>query len=196
MPLGLDSLRTKGRPRYTPVVLSVRSLSWEEVEARAARTEGKTVEPLQRLSARHRHVARMVAQGAAISEVAIATGLTPARVSQLKNDPTFRDHVSHIQAEQEAACLGFVELAGGVVEGALVELSERIESEPKEFDSTELVSIVTRLGDRIGHAPKRVEEKTVNVNIGARLDQARQRHQKAIEAHVIDVEAEEVKDAV
>lgn len=189
----METIRLKNRGRTAaalPAVLNVRSLTPEDVVA-LPRGQGLPVSPLQRVSARHRRIANAVASGASRSQVARMFSLTPVRVGQLLNDPTFQELVRRRQTELEAAEIGYLELANDVAETALTTLQDRLEDDPDDFDNEELIGIATRIGDRAGFAPKRVEEKNINLNIGDRLEQARARFAKVIEAEATEVEPAE-----
>lgn len=187
-----DNIRTRGRaPLRLPTVLGVRSLTSDEVESHAAREIGVKASPLQRISSRHRHLAHLTASGMSTSEAAVAVGLSISRVSILKADPTFQELVARREKELADAGLGFHEKAEGLTLDMLDELQERIELDPDSFSIDELLDGVTKIGDRTGHAPKRVEEKHHFFNIGDRLAQARERATKLIESEVTDLDPEE-----
>ncbi len=180
MSLGLK-LR-QGRPPKQPLPspLHMRTLESDEVVAHGqTRDGGLTLTPLQRLTSRHRQMARMIAAGATVNEVAMAMGFTTTRVWQLKQDPTFVELIAHYQLEIDAKFVGFAESLGGLAEDAVEELRERLEVEPSGFDNNELMAI-TRMGaDRTGHGPSRSENLNVNVNFGDRLEEARRRARAA-----------------
>lgn len=188
-PLGLLPIRVHGRPPKTPTILGVRPLTAEEVSARAARVEGHAKSTLRRLSSRHRELARRIAAGASVQEAALATGLTPTRVSQLKADPTFMDLVEHVHLEVQGQFMGIHEKLAAVAEEGLDVLAERLEEAPEEFSVGEIITVVKMGADRTGHGPSRQETKNINFNFGDRLDEARRRvkDRPVIEGEVLEV---------
>lgn len=173
MSLGLEI--RKGIPKHTPIVLDSGALTREDVERRNERSRGLSVEPLKRLGARHHELARLIANGSTPGVAALAVGLTPARVGQLCNDPTFKDLLSHYETLKEAAFADYQKLAAALGEESLRVLLERLEDTPTEFEVGDLLNIAKVTGDRTGHAPKREVTSNININIGDRLEAARRR---------------------
>lgn len=174
-----------------PTVLGMRSLSVEEVESLTTREAGIKARPLARLTNRHRQLARLIAVGTSPSVAAHSVGLTASHVSILQADVTFQELVGIMKNEQDAAFLGFTERMAGLAEDSVDTLRGRLEEEPDQFTNPELIDLVKTLADRTGHAPKRVEEKNVNINFGDRLDAARQRVKREALADLI-IEGEKV----
>ena len=190
--MGFDiRLKHRGRTAVSlPAVLGVRALTPEDVAA-LPRGQGQGPSPLQRVSARHRRLAKAVASGMTRSQVARMFGLTPVRVGQLLEDPTFKELVARRAQEIDAAEIGYIELANDVACDALSTLQDRLEDDPDEFTADELTRIAQVIGDRAGFAPKRVEERNINLNFGDRLEAARQRVKQA----VIETAYEDITEA-
>lgn len=127
-----------------------------------------------------------------MQEAALATGLTPTRVSQLKADPTFMDLVEHVRLEVEGQFMGIHEKLAAVAEEGLDVLAERLEETPEDFTTGELITVVKMGADRTGHGPSRQETKNINFNFGDRLDEARRRakNRPLIEGEVLKEAAE------
>jgi DNA-binding CsgD family transcriptional regulator len=181
----------RGRIPVSPQVLSVRSLSAEEVEARNARA-GVPDSPLKRLSERHKHTARLVASGASNIEVAVAVGITPARVVQLKNNAVFQELVAYYGKVSEAGWGGLGEKMGRVGNLAADILEDRLEDNPDDFTNDELQGIIKLTADRTGFGPTKTENKNLNVSFGDLLDAARKRVAQAESAPSI---APNIEDA-
>lgn len=180
-------IRTRGRAAGSlPTVLGVRPLELDEVSAHGAREAGIKASPLRRLSSRHRHLAKLLASGMAPSQAAHIVGLTVSRVSILKDDPSFQDLLAFYGQAVEATFLPFVEKMAGLAEDTVDELQKRLEDDPDSFESDELLRIAQTFADRTGHAPKRVEERNINLNFGDRLEQARRTARQAVESAVIE----------
>lgn len=189
MSLGLKTIRTSGRASKVPIVLGSGDLTAEMLEARRTREAGIGAPALARLSARHHKLAQLVASGATNSQCSAETGLCASRVSILKANSSFQDLVAYYKEMQGLNRDLYFERLGMMSLEAIDVLHERLESEADGFDNTELMKLVTITADRTGHAPKRVEEKNINVNFGDRLEEARRR---AREARTIDVTPKEI----
>jgi hypothetical protein len=137
-----------------------------------------------------------VAAGATNTEVAIAVGLTPARVVQLKNDPTFKDLVETLRlglsAEAKVTIASTLDKLSVVGNTALDILQDRMEDDPDSFSVGELANLSKLGADRTGFGPSKTEEKNINLNFGDKLEAARRRvaeqGSKLIEASVVDAE--------
>lgn len=180
MNLGLNLRPGKAAKQSLPTVLNVRALESDEVAAHSqARAGGEALTPLQRLTSRHRQMARMLASGASPGEVAMSMGFTTARVWQLRQDPTFADLVRHYELEIESKFVGFSESLSGLAEDSVEELRERLETAPDSFEVSELMAIARLGADRTGYGPSRSETHNINVNFGDRLEEARKRAHSA-----------------
>lgn len=175
-----------------PLVLGTAELTASEVATLGEREAGIKPTPLQRVTTRHKKAARLLAKGETVSQVSLATGLTVSRISILKQDPAFQEQVSVYQTEAEERVRAYDDV---VVEGlqnltidAIEELERRIAEEGEDLSSGELLSIIRQGADRTGHAPKRVEERSLTVNFGDRLQEARKRALAAASSQIIDAE--------
>lgn len=179
-------VRTRGRASRLPTVLSSRPLDAEEVAALGEREVGTKAAPLQRVSSRHRQLARAIASGLSPSAAGRSVGLSASRVSILMNDPTFTDLVAHSTALKDAAFSSFVEVAAGLATDAAEAIRDRLETEPESLEVDELLRISQVMADRSGNAPKRVVDNNINLNFGDALAQARQRAKAAATALIED----------
>lgn len=197
MSLTPGHLRHTGRAPKTPIILGVRELAVEEVQEVLSTERGVAATPLQRLSFRHHHLARLVAAGKSLAECSAKTGLSYSRISILKSDSTFRDLVAFHKAEADAHHSGYQENLAALAGEAVSELMERFEDEDRRADFTngELLAITKVTSDRIGFGPSAKQEHTVNINFGDRLDEARRRARLALEDRVLDITPEIVEAA-
>jgi hypothetical protein len=175
--------RTRGRAVVIPTVLSMRELEPTEVEEFLARERGTKANPLQRLSSRHRKLAHYIASGATVTEAAMAFGMTVSRVSLLKQDQTFQELITFYQNTTDEARQDLQEVLEGLSLDALTALIDRLEETPDEFSTGELMSLAKMTADRSGHAPTKKVEQNININVGARLDQARERARAKLIEH-------------
>lgn len=193
MDLGLETVHTRGRQEQPLQILAVRSLTVGEVRAHnAGRGSGEVTPPtpLQRLNTRHKRLAKLLASGTSTSEAAALVGMTPARVSILKSDPSFSELLKLYEAQFDQIFQDAAQLLQGVTEDSLIELSERIENDPSQFTNAELMALAKLGADRTGHGPVKTNENNFNVNFGDRLEEARRRIReqatKTIEGEVLD----------
>jgi hypothetical protein len=194
MDLGLEILRTTGRRGKDLNPEVVRELVPEDLAALQVE-RGVQKAPalkLQRLSERHRNLARLLAAGKTDYEVAIITGYTPGRVSILKSDPAMQNLIKHYREEVDIIYTTVNEKLAHVAGTALEVLQDRLEDEEAAAEMTvgQLIEI-TKLGaDRTGNGPTTKSEVAVNVSIADRLESARKR---VLESRLIDAKAVEVK---
>lgn len=190
MNLELTNIRKRGRVDKTPIPLDVRPLTANSVALASSREAGIKPDALTRINARHRAMARRIAAGATTGEVAAEFGLTASRVSILKADKTFQDLVEWYSTKGDVR---FEEAFGRLSDltvAAAEELLDRVLDTPEDVDTSELTKLLQIAADRTGHAPKRVEEKNVNINFGDRLEAARSRARSM----TIDLDAEVITD--
>lgn len=146
---------------------------------------------LVRLSQRHHKLARMLAEGISARDAGTACGYVPSRVSILQDDPSFKELVSFYREQVDSAYRDLHERLSAISADATDVLADRLETDPEQFDNTELMKLVALGADRTGYGPSSTQNTNVNVNFGARLEAARQR----IRAHLtLDGEATEVLD--
>lgn len=130
--------------------------------------------PVTKLRDRHHALARALASGFSDTEASAITGYTPSRISILKSDPSFKKLVHDYQSVADAAFADFTERANQVALTALNELQDRLEDQPEDFSHDELLEVIETTADRSGHGPI-AKSVSVNVDLGSRLSQARQR---------------------
>lgn len=131
-------------------------------------------EPLKRIRSQHHALARAIASGLTVNQAAVMVGYTPAHVSSLKSDPTFKELIAFYADKNREIFYDAAQRMAGLAEDAIAELSERILSGEKIPLET-LMDIVKLAADRSGLGPQ--SKSTVNVNIGiaSRLEEARRR---------------------
>ena len=156
-----------------------------QTEERGRSTDG-AVRPLERLTNRHHALARLLATGSCTQgEAGIIMGYADATISILKQDPSFQQLITFYQNEVAEEFRGFQAQLAGVAEDALAELHSRIEDPEtrKELGAAFLLDVVTKIADRTGHGTSSTTkvEGTVVLDLAARMKQARQQAQDAIE---------------
>lgn len=176
--------------------LSMQAMTVEELgladvqnpEAAAAR-QSMTAAPLKNLRQRHHAAARHLADGKSVTEVALIVGLTPQRITQLQVDPAFADLVEYKRKNLEEEVVDFRRQLANVGTDALIELQDRMESEPEKFTNAMLLELAKTTADRTGHGPSTTTTHNLNIGIGQRLKEASSRVQRMTPATIIDVDA-------
>lgn len=192
MELGLETISTKGRATKVSPPISSRKVSAAEVAEELTRERGIQAPPVTRLTARHRRLAELLAMGHKPGVAGDLVGYDPSRVSILLQDATFKDLVRRLEIEHEDAMKAqakdlFNRLQDISLEAA-DEILARLENAADDFSIDDLRKLTEMSADRTGHGPKRTEEKHVNVNIGARLEEARKRANALNASNVIEGE--------
>lgn len=173
----IKSLRGR-KPRELSVEV-VGELTEADLGALAAERGIKPTE-LKRLSARHHNLAMSIASGMSNSEAAYAHGYEPSRVSILMGDKAFVELVTHYRKIPEAAFADMHERLAGLGTDAVEELRRRVEDQPEEVSTGQLLSIVTTAADRTGFGPQTKNLSLhVHANLADRLTAARKRVQAA-----------------
>lgn len=117
--------------------------------------------PIKRLRNTHHLAARCLAEGRALVETAEITGYTPARLGQLKNDPTFQELLAYYKGQTEAKWLNVHERLASLAVDVQEELQARLDESPETFTNEELRRLGETLLDRSGFGPS----KTQNLNV-------------------------------
>lgn len=132
------------------------------------------------ISSRHRRTAMMVAEGKDNHLIADALGYTPARISQLKQDPSFKELVHYYSDQLHEKSLGdeqrFQEKLRSAGEQALDLINDRLEDPivRDRISTSELRNIVTVAADRTVAPPKAmvnapVPPQSITLNFGTTL---------------------------
>ena len=108
---------------------------------------------LQRIHSSHHALARCVAMGLKNTQVALVTGYSPVRISQLLQDPTFQALVEDYRAEARGAFADLGERMANVSLDAIELLHERLHQNPDGFSVPMLLDVVKAFADRTGHGP-------------------------------------------
>lgn len=118
--------------------------------------------PLARISAPHHYLAKMIAEGKSDVEVSGVTGYSLARIKTLKNDPSFRELISHYEAQDIAihADVRAQVLNLGLTAGQIIQ--EQLEDDPDSFSKKELIDLMAKTLDRSGHGPTSKTEISIH----------------------------------
>jgi hypothetical protein len=152
--LGLDILSRFGnksrgrRPSKPPLhfeycrdLVPDDALAWERAPVRQVGETGGTP-TLQKIRTVHHQVARMMASGTKLVTISAVLGLTPARLQQLKNDPTFMELLQHYENLEEQAEISLRDRFYLLGTAGMEELQERLLEEPDSFGNAHLMELV------------------------------------------------------
>ena len=148
-----------------------------------------TKAPLVRIRQRHHLCARLLALGLEPVQVSLQTGYAPSRVAELQADPSFRELLSFYSKEVAEATADVTVRLEGLSMEALNVIQERLENNPDEISTKDLIELIKTTADRTGHGPSSSHSVNVSGNLsleavakikGAALDEGR--------AQVIDSE--------
>jgi hypothetical protein len=122
----------------------------------------------------HHALARLVADGRKIVEIAAITGYAPTYINMLKSDPAFKNLVDHYKEAISEVYVTVHERMASLSMLAAEELQERLTEAPEEFSRRELLEVVEKTADRTGFGP-RTTQVNVNLDLADRLQKARSR---------------------
>lgn len=142
-------------------VLAVRELLMDE---HLPKKEVTPVPVLQRLRHRHHLLARLIAQGTKDADVAAISGYDPSRISVLKQDPAFRELISHYKSQVDEVFISVHERLLTLGLSSIDEMTDRIEQNPESFSTQDLMELIKLSADRIGAGP--TKNVTVSGTIG------------------------------
>jgi len=138
----------KGR-RPAPIFYNVtRHLNEADISALWDPQRENTGPRIKALRYNHHLLAKAVASGKSGLECANLTGLTPTRVSDLKNDPAFQELVSYYADEMNEVYVDVHQRMAALGTSILEELAERFEADPDKFTKRELLEMFTTMADR------------------------------------------------
>lgn len=187
--LGLDitSLTRPGRKPAPAEIGARRELELSDLQRLEEPAAGPDPTEVRRMTERHHALARALAEGMTPGVAGSMLGFSPSRVSILRSSPAFKELQDLYTREKDAQFVETTARLAGLTQDAILELQQRLEDEPGEITTAQLVEIAKMAADRSGHGPSSKNETTVRVDLADRLEAARQR---ALEARgpVIDHE--------
>ena len=164
-----------------PEITNIRAVTRADLAHLTVKREANAV---QTLRDNHHRIARAVASGMSIADIAATCGVSYNRVSSLKADPAFQELVAHYRALVTAEWAQqdtVIEFLRGNALKAQAMLSDKLDaaSEAGEFLPTRDLLGIAELGlDRTGYG-KVNKNINVNVDFAAKLEAARNRSARA-----------------
>lgn len=167
-------LRLRGRAKKA-ITAFVDGEVTEEDLASLQVERGVQAPAVKKLRDRHHALARMLAEGVEEGACAIALRYDISRISILKSDPAFRELVAHYRRLVDAEFIGMQQKLASLGMDAADILQERMEENPDEISTPQLMQLMSIAADRTGHGPTSKTEVNVKVGIAGRLAKARER---------------------
>ena len=122
----------------------VRELTEEDAVRLLSRQIGAEVggpPSLKRLRHTHHLLAQALAAGHTAEMASLMTGYTPARVNQLRTDPTFVELMAHYGSVEDQRVVDLGTRLGALGLASVDELQERLERDPDGFSKKELMGL-------------------------------------------------------
>jgi hypothetical protein len=186
----------RGKVATKPEILSVRSLTREDLSLLLEKRVGEDGRPLhigavQRFRDPHHRVARLFASGLRKAEIAERSGYSIQRIDTLFADPAFQQLIAKYREKVDEAFVAnvdeFYEQATANMRMAERQIAERLEAaEDEDASPIPLKTLVDIAGDRMdrfGYG-KRQTNLNVNADFASLLEKAIARSGKVIEAVV------------
>lgn len=175
------------KPLTKPIILGEpRELTRQDLTR--LQEPGRGMASIQRLRASHHRIAMLKAMGWSNVKIAADVGMTRERVGQLLQAPAMADLVAQKEKEKQAADAeawdAYLEAKRTnmlAAERHIADRFDQLDEEGELMPVREALAVSADAADRLGYA-KRTVNTNVNVDFGARLDQAIARSGKVIEA--------------
>jgi hypothetical protein len=140
--------RAPGRRAQEPLSIEfVRVLTPGDLEMlrNPPRGEGGEAPRVATLRHTHHRLAQLLAQGHDHATVALITGYSQGRISQLCKDPSFAELLTHYASISEAKFIDVLERMKALGLDTLEELQERLDQRPEAFANRELMELAELL---------------------------------------------------
>lgn len=174
----------RGKLPSPVTIFEVRPLTREDLEMIR---EKRTTPIVEKFRDPHHHVARLIAAGLRLDEVAERSGYSYARIATLSADPTFQQLIAEKRKDVDRAFIesqdDYYRLASSNMLKAERQLSERLDKADEDNELLpvrDLISISRDAADRFGYG-KKTTNVNLNVDFAARLEAAAARSTKVIE---------------
>lgn len=187
--LDLETVSAPGRRAVPLAPVIVREVEDSDL-ARIATDRGTQPVRLKKIGERHHALARLLAAGTPPGEAAAIMNLQPAWVSSLQSDPAFVELITLYREKVDTAFVDTLDHIAGLSRDTVVELRDRLETDPEAFSNNQLLDLFKTMADRSGHGPTSTQVN-INADLAGRLDAARQRAKEQRLAALRDITPEE-----
>lgn len=163
--LALDLTKTSGRPPKPVSVEIVRQLTQADLSLLSA-DRGIKPNPLKKLRDAHHAIARLVARGDSLADIAARTGYSYSRISILKADPTFMELVefyrTRLEELRDEIDTDAFARAAAIRDLADEEILDRLNDNPESIPLDRLMEIGLKYGALTGRV---AVSKTLSANL-------------------------------
>jgi hypothetical protein len=175
------------RDHRTPRISGVRPLERADLAALQQKSTGNATVSKMRDS--HHVIARLIASGLTISETAARAGYSATRVGVLVNgNPAmqeliakYRDIATKAWAESQDEYYAFIYSNGLKAQRMIADQLDEADEKNVDVPLNRLLSIAADSADRVGYT-KKSTTLNINVDFAAKLEAARKRSAKVIDA--------------
>jgi hypothetical protein len=152
----------------------------------------KPIPLVQRVTARHRQLAKCLGDGLKDWEAAAATGYSLSRITALKQDPSFRDLVEFYRTVKDEQYVDMHKKAAAFGIDLLDSMHDDLED--GKLSPGLKADLLKSMMDRTGYGPAQTvnSKHTVTVDIAGRVQRGRERLEK--HSTMIDITPEAEKD--
>lgn len=146
-------LLAKGSSSLLPVGIDEpQPLTPEHLSALALRSpDSGPLAPLKSIRETHHMLARMIAEGRPDGTISAVLGYSPPRIKILRDDPGIQELVAHYKSLDAAVQADVHTQIHSLALTAMQELHSRLEENPEDFSTPELLKIAETGLDRTGH---------------------------------------------
>lgn len=154
MNLDLDVVSIRGRGRKTKPIEAefARELTLIDLQANDFE-QGVKAPALTKITDRHHALAKLLAVGNSPAECSAILGYNSSRISILQADPAFQELLSLYREKVDETFVSTLDHMAGLQNDALLELRDRIETQPEKFSNKDLLAVVTDMKDRLPEGP-------------------------------------------
>lgn len=188
--LNLHDLSRPGRRPAEVEVELVRAVTSADLELLATMPRGSSQPERKKMSERHHALARALAAGLSEGEAAAIVGYDRSTVSVLKDSPAFQELLDLHRTTKDIEFAETMAQIAGLAKDSVLELRDRLETEPDKIGTGMLLDIATKTLDRAGFGPVTKQDVNVRVDIASKLAAARSRARLAAQG-MIDVTPED-----
>jgi hypothetical protein len=145
-----------GRRPAAPLTIGTpRELTEEDLSELENPTPLGTAPPvIQRIRSTHHRIAQLVAEGRKGTEISLIMGYSQSRISILQSDPAFQELVAFYKNQQNAIFSNVQERLADLGMAATEEIRERLEENPGNFTTRDLLEVQKAAFDRSIAPPK------------------------------------------
>lgn len=173
--LGLDITRTRGRAAKPLVAVELRDLTDADL-ALLSTEKGITAPSIKKIRESHHALARALASGMKPAEAGLVTGYSPSRISILQADPAFQDLLTVYREGVGEIYSDLHHKMAAMAVDVVEEMHERLQEDPGEFTTNQLLEVAKTFADRTGHGPQtKTQNVNINVDLATRLESGRRR---------------------